>query len=63
MRGASRSNSGGDEELRAIGVFARVGHAQYTLLGMLQLEVLVGEFVAVDGFSASAWSSIRSSSR
>ena len=32
---------GGDEELRAVGVLASVGHRQLTGLGVLQLEVLV----------------------
>ena len=41
----------GDEELRAVGVGARVGHGQKTRAIMLQGEVLVGEFVAVDGLS------------
>jgi hypothetical protein len=49
-----RGNSGGDEELRAIGIFARVCHTKNTLLGMLQLEVFIGEFIAVDRFTASS---------
>ncbi len=43
-----RSDDRGDEELRAIGVLAGVGHGEGTLLGVLELEVLVGELVAVD---------------
>lgn len=43
-----RSNNGGDEELGAIGVRSSVGHGQETLLGVLQLEVLILELVAVD---------------
>lgn len=35
------------------GILARVGHGQQSLLGVLQLEVLVGELVAVNAFSAS----------
>ena len=38
----------GDEELRAVGVPASVGHGQQSRLGVLQLEVLVGELVAVN---------------
>jgi hypothetical protein len=43
-----RSDDGGDEELRAVGVRTGVGHGQETLLGVLELEVLVLELVAVD---------------
>jgi hypothetical protein len=43
-----RGEDGGDEELRAIGVLASVCHGQRALLGVLELEVLIGEFVAVD---------------
>jgi hypothetical protein len=39
---------GGDEELRSIGVLSSVGHAEKANLGVLQLEVLIGELVAVD---------------
>ena len=46
-------NSGGDEELRAIGILTSVGHAKLSLLGMLQLEVLVGELLSIDGLAAS----------
>lgn len=41
----------GDEELRPVGVFARVGHAHPAGPIMLQLEVLVGETVTVDAFT------------
>ena len=44
----SRSNGGGYEELRTIGVFSRIGHTEYAGLGVLQFEVLVGELVPVD---------------
>ncbi len=44
----------GDEELRAVGARASVGHGQQEGLGVLHLEVLVGELVAVDGLTASA---------
>ena len=36
---------GGDEELTAVGVGARVGHREETRLGVLLDEVLVREFV------------------
>ena len=38
----------GDEELRSVGVLAGVGHGQPSGAEMLQLEVLVGELLAVD---------------
>lgn len=43
-----RGNNGGDEELRTVGVLAGIGHGQLALLGVLELEVLIGELVAVD---------------
>ena len=49
-----RGDDGGYEELAAIGVLAGVGHGQQTLLGVLELEVLVGELVAVDALAAAA---------
>lgn len=36
-----RSNDGGDEKLRAVGVGAGVGHGKKTRLGVLELEVLI----------------------
>lgn len=45
---------GSDEELGAIGVLSGVGHGEKTGLGVLQLEVLVCELVAVD-YSESAF--------
>ena len=36
-----RSDGGGDEELGAVGVGARVGHREYPRLGVLQREVLI----------------------
>jgi hypothetical protein len=42
----------GDEELTAVGVLARVGHAEKTLASVLELEVLVGELCAVDRLAA-----------
>lgn len=50
----SRGNSGGDEELRAVGVLAGVGHAQQSLAGVPYLEVLIGKLVAVDRLATSA---------
>lgn len=44
----------GDEELRTVRVRATVRHRQRAWLGVLQLEVLVGELGAVDRFAASA---------
>lgn len=43
-----------DEELRTIGVFARVGHAEHASLAVLQLEVLVREFRSIDRLSSGA---------
>lgn len=42
------------EELGTVGVLSRVGHAKHASLGVRQFEVLVGEFVSIDGFSTSA---------
>lgn len=39
---------GGDEKLRSVGVFSGVGHRQPAGAVMLQLEVFVGEPLAVD---------------
>jgi hypothetical protein len=36
-----RSDDSGDEELRTVGVRARVGHGKETGLGVLDLEVLI----------------------
>jgi hypothetical protein len=47
-------DDGRDEELRTIGVWACVGHAQQALFGMLQLEVLVRKLVSVDRLPACA---------
>jgi hypothetical protein len=35
-----------------VGVLSRVGHAEETLAGVLELEVLIGELCAVDGLAA-----------
>jgi hypothetical protein len=45
---------GGDEELRAVRVLAGVGHRQPAGAEVLQLEVLVGELLAVDGAAAGS---------
>lgn len=47
-----RGHDGGDEELRAVSVFAGVGHAEPAGGVVLQLEVLIGETVSID---ALAW--------
>lgn len=44
----------GDEELGTVGVGSGVGHRKKTLLGVLELEVLILELVAVDGLATSA---------
>lgn len=49
-----RSDDRGDEELRAVGVLAGVGHGEDTGLGVLQLEVLILELLAVDRLSTGA---------
>ena len=41
----------GNEELRAVGVFASVSHAQPHWSVMLQAEVFVFEFVSVDALA------------
>ena len=43
-----------DEELRSVGAGASVGHGQNTGAGVLLTEVLVLEFGAVDGLTASS---------
>lgn len=49
-----RARRHGDEELRAVRVRTRVRHRQLTGLGVLHLEVFVGEFLAVDGLTTVA---------
>merc|ERR1711879_967243 len=49
-----RGDDGGDEELGAVGVGAGVGHGEEERLVVGELEVLVGELLAVDGLSTSA---------
>jgi hypothetical protein len=43
-----RGDDGGNEELGAIGVLPGVGHGQNARLGVLELEVLVGELLTID---------------
>jgi len=43
-----------EEELRAVGVGAGVGHGEDSLAGVLEREVLVGELLAVDALAARA---------
>jgi hypothetical protein len=43
-----------DEELRAVGAGAGVGHREQAGFGVLELEVLVGELLAVDRLAARA---------
>mmetsp|Transcript_7321 Transcript_7321/g.20636 ORF Transcript_7321/g.20636 Transcript_7321/m.20636 type:complete len:223 (+) Transcript_7321:17-685(+) len=45
---------GGDEELRAVGVGASVGHRKQVGLVVLELKVLVVEAAAVDGLATAA---------
>jgi len=45
---------GRDEELGAVGVLAGVGHGQQSGLLVLEVEVLVGKLLAVDGLPAGA---------
>lgn len=41
-------NYGRDEELRAVRVLARVGHAKESRLGVLELEVFIWELCTID---------------
>merc|ERR1719264_1897705 len=45
---------GAEEELRAVGVRAGVGHGQDAGTGVLEGEILVRKLVTVDGFAAGA---------
>ena len=47
-------DDGSDEELGAVGVGAGVGHGEHEGLLVCELEVLVCELLAVDGFAARA---------
>jgi len=44
-------DDGSNEELAAIRVLSAVGHAEEALACMLQLEVFIGELLAVDGLA------------
>jgi hypothetical protein len=46
-----RGDDGGDEELGSVGVGSGVGHGEEERSVVPELEVLVGELVAVDGLS------------
>jgi hypothetical protein len=50
-RGGGRGKYGGDEELRPVGVGPGVGHGEKSGLGVLLGEVLIREFLAVDGLA------------
>ena len=54
----SPSHDSGDEELGAVGVRAGVRHGKDALLGVLELEVLVGELLTID-YSAPSLSDNR----
>jgi len=45
---------GAEKELAAVGVGTGIGHGQNSGAGVLQLEVLIGKLLAVDGLSSSA---------
>jgi len=49
-----RSLGSADKELRTVGVGSSVGHAEDAWAGVLELEVLVLELVAIDGLASSA---------
>ena len=49
-----RGGREGDEELRPIGVLARIRHREEARGGMREPDTLIVEFVTVDGLSASA---------
>jgi len=43
-----------DEELRSVGVGPGIGHGENSSAGMGQLEVLIGEFLTINGLSSSS---------
>jgi len=53
-----RGDDGCDEELGAVGIWAGIGHGEKTWLGVLDLEVLVLELLAVNGLSTGALQSV-----
>ena len=44
--------SSAEEELTSVGVGSGIGHGQDTRPGVLQLKVLIGKLVSVDGLSS-----------
>jgi len=49
-----QSKSSPEKPRLTVGVPSTVGHTQSTRLGVLELEVLIGELGAVDGLSTSS---------
>ena len=49
-----RGGDGGDEELRSVGILAGISHRQKTRFRVLELKVLICEFVAIDRLSAGS---------
>ena len=49
---AATNANGGDEELRTVGVGARVSHGKETRSVVAHTEVLIGELSAVDGLTS-----------
>jgi len=49
-----RSHHRGDEELGSVGVGPSIGHGQKARLSVLQLEVLIAKFIAIDRSTTSA---------
>jgi len=49
-----RGLDSGNEELRAVGVGAGIGHGEKTGAGVLLIEVLIGKLLAVDGLATGA---------
>lgn len=43
-----------DEELRSVGIRTGIGHGEDSRTGVLLFEILVGEFVTIDGLTAGA---------